>query len=57
LPRYEVEICRTGYGFHTILVEANSQDEAIDKALDGAGNHYYDEKDAEYEIEDIMEVE
>lgn len=57
MPRYEVEVCRTGYGFNTIEVEASCADEAMMKALDEAGNHYYSEKDADYTVEGVIEID
>ena len=47
MKEYEIEICRTGYGFATITVKADSQ-EAERKALDEAGDHLYSEKSSEY---------
>jgi hypothetical protein len=47
---YQVELCRTGYGFVTIEVEARSQGHANDIALDEADNYEYTEKTSEYSI-------
>lgn len=49
--KYQIPIVRIGYGFKTIEVEANSQEEAEVLALDAAGDHEYSEKSSEYEIE------
>ena len=54
--KYHVQMVRIGYGFHTIEVVAKNPNEARLKALDDAGNHSYNEKDANYEVEDIEEV-
>ena len=48
---YKVEVCRIGYSFATIEVEAENEDEAEDLALEKAGNYDYSEKDAEYSVE------
>ena len=48
---YKVEVCRIGYSFATIEVEAENEDEAEDLALEKAGNHDFSEKDAEYSVE------
>ena len=48
--KYEIEICRTGYGFRTITVEAHSYKEAKELALNEAGEHDYNEKSSEYDI-------
>lgn len=48
---WEVDICRTGYGFTSITIKgAKSQKEAEEMALDEAGNHYYSEKDSDYSV-------
>lgn len=49
--KYQVEVCRTAYGFHTFEVEAASQREAERIALDCAGNESYSEKYAEYSVD------
>lgn len=48
---YEVSVCRTGYGFHKILVQARSQEEAEELALEEAGDHEYSEKSSEYTLD------
>jgi hypothetical protein len=48
---FTVTVCRIGYGFKDIQVEADSQQEADEKALDEACNHEYSEKNAEYVLE------
>lgn len=50
LQEFEVEVCRTSYGFTTIKVEATSQEEAEALALDEAGSRDFNEKDADYKI-------
>jgi alpha-glucosidase (family GH31 glycosyl hydrolase) len=45
---YEVSVCRTGYGFHKIQVQARSPEEAEELALDEAGDHTYSDKSSEY---------
>jgi len=52
---YTVQICRVSYSFATVEVEADSLDEATNKALDNAGDLSYSEKDADYSIEYIQE--
>jgi len=50
LETYNIEVCRIGYSFKTIEVDATSQKEAEELALDEAGSHEFSEKDAEYKI-------
>lgn len=54
--KYQVSLVRIGYGFNTIEIEAESEGEARDKALDQAGDHEYSEKTAEYDIDTIEEI-
>jgi len=52
--KFSIPVVRIGYGFKTIEVEANSQEEAEQLALDEAGDHEYSEKSSDYEIEGII---
>lgn len=45
--RYEIEITRVSYSTLTFGVEANSEEEAREKALDEARNTSFDEDDAD----------
>ena len=53
--RYEVEITRVSYSTLTFGVEANSEEEAQEKAMDEAYNTSFDEDDANYEIDSCNE--
>jgi len=55
--RYEIEITRVSYSTLTFGVEANSEKEAREKALDEARNTSFDEDDADYEIISSFESE
>ena len=50
LKDFEIEVCRTGFGFATISVKAASEYEAGQLALDAAGDHSYSEKDSQYQL-------
>jgi hypothetical protein len=54
---YQIRLCRTAYAFATLEIEAESADEAVDKALDFSGDYTYSEKDAEYSVEAVTETE
>jgi hypothetical protein len=56
VPKYRVDVCRTGYGFNTIEVEASCEDEAMMRALGTAGNHFYSEKDSDYTVESVERI-
>lgn len=55
--RYEVEITRVSYSTLTFGVEANSREEAEEKAMDEAYNTSFDEDDADYEVQSCVETE
>lgn len=48
MQRYTVDITRLGWGTMPIAVEANSYDEAKEKACDEAGNYLFSDDDSEY---------
>lgn len=52
--RFDVNVCRTAYGFLTITVEAASPEEAEGKALEEAGNHEFLESSSEYSVEGTL---
>lgn len=49
--KYEVSITRIGYAHTRFEVEADSELEAQEKAMDMAGDYDFSEGDAEYECE------
>lgn len=53
MPKFKVEICRIGYAFKTIEVNAPTGVEAASAAQSQAGNLEYNEKSATYEIESV----
>ena len=55
MEKFDINVVRTGYGFKTISVEANSLEEAEEKALDEAGSEEFSEKTSEYSIEGEVE--
>lgn len=57
MPKFIVSVRRTSYAFKDIEVEANSRDEARNKAYDEAGDYEYSEKDADYKVEYIHQKE
>jgi hypothetical protein len=50
VPQFEIDVTRVGVGFATISVEADSLQDAQQRALDEAGNHEFSEKASEYEL-------
>jgi hypothetical protein len=50
MPNYYVDVFRTGYALLTLLVEADSEENAKEKALEEAGNHFYNEHTSEYDV-------
>ena len=51
MKTFEVQITKTSYSWITIEVQANTEKEAEKIALNGAGDHTYLEKSAEYNID------
>lgn len=54
MAKYSVLMLRISYAKHEIEVEADSQEEAQNKALDTAGNFEYNEYHAEYEVDAVL---
>ena len=52
--KYSVSITRIGYAHRNIEVEADSELEAQEKAMDMAGDYDFSEGDADYECEGVM---
>jgi hypothetical protein len=51
MNKYKVPILRISYGFKDIFVFANDEKEAIEKAIDEAGNYEFSERSSEYELD------
>jgi len=47
---FNIQVCRTGYGFANIKVKAHTREEAEELAIENAGDYTYNESDAEYTI-------
>lgn len=56
MPKFNVTVSRAGYSSADFEVEAKSETEAEQKALEKAGNHEFREKDANYEVDNVAEV-
>lgn len=55
MAKYIVNVCRIAYGNLDIEVEANSPEQAEEKALNEAGNHLFSEHSSEYEAMSVSE--
>lgn len=53
--KYVVSVCRTAYAFRDIEVTAQSEKEALELALEDAGNHEFSEKTADYTTDGLRE--
>jgi len=49
MNKYVVSVCRIGYGHLDLEVEADSENEAVEIALDNAGNELFVENHSVYE--------
>jgi hypothetical protein len=54
--KYDVMITRIGYSSRRFEVEADSELEAQEKALDMTGDYDFNEADAEYECESVLPI-
>jgi len=58
LKKFEVLLCRIGYSFTVLTVEAENEDLAHKQALEAAGDvSFNNESGSEYVIENIEELE
>ncbi len=56
MPEYLVNVTRTSYAMKQIIVEADDEIEAREKAEEKAGDCVFTEHFAEYEAEDVSPV-
>lgn len=56
MPKFAVQIVRIGYAIREIVVDAENSKLAERKAMDESGNYTFEEHDADYEVENCMEV-
>lgn len=52
MATFHIDVTRIGYAKATLSIEASTLGEAQELALDQAGNHLYNEHDAEYMLSD-----
>ena len=53
--KYIVSVCRTSHAFLDIEVTAQNETEALELAIDDAGNHEFSEKSADYTTDGLRE--
>lgn len=51
MPTFKASVCRISYGFRTIEVKADSEEQAKEKILEEAGNYEFSEHDARYSLD------
>lgn len=56
MTKYIVTVTRTSYSSRDIEVEATSELEAKEKAIDEAGDYEFSEKSADYEAENVKKA-
>jgi len=57
MPRYKVDVCRTSHSHLDIEVEADDAEQAIEKAIEEAGDHSFPtENSSEYNAEGITKL-
>ena len=56
MPLFNVSVCRVGYSFLNLQVEAENEEEAKSEALDKSGDHFFSEKDSCYHVDTVVPV-
>jgi len=56
MPKYNVEVCRTAYGFHTITVTADTPEQAARLAENIASDFEFSTKSADYTTDSVTEI-
>ncbi len=54
--KFKVSVVRIGYSIREIEVEADSQEQAKEVALDEAGGYEFSEHASEYEVESVAQT-
>ena len=54
--KFDVEVLRVSYAYNTITVEADTIEQAKERAIDVAGDYLYNEKDSEYSVNSVNSV-
>lgn len=54
MPKYKVNVCRTGYANLLIPVEADTPEEAEQMAVDIAGDYEFSEHSSNYSAEGVQ---
>ena len=58
MAKYIVSVVRTGYGILDLEIDANSEEEAVEIALDNAGGELFSQHNSEYEVNgDVIRVD
>jgi len=57
MPTFKVAVTRIGYATKDFEVEAETQEEANEKALEEAGNYEFNEKESDYALADELSRE
>jgi hypothetical protein len=56
MPKYNVDVYRTGYASNTILVEAACQEEAKHRAMEMIDDYNWNDYDVDYDIRGVEEA-
>lgn len=56
MPKFKVNVTRIGYANLDIEVDADSPEQAEEKALDKAGNYLFSEHSSDYESNGVCEA-
>jgi len=56
MKTFSIDITRISYGYKTFEVEANTLEEAEELALELALDEVFEDDDADYKVEDSIEI-
>ena len=57
MAKFKIEVARISYASRIIEIEADTEEQAKEKAIDEAGNYEFSEHDADYKTEWIKKIE
>jgi hypothetical protein len=56
MPRFKFAVLRVSYAWATIEMDGDDETDARKKVQEVTGDHTYNEKDAEYSVEECEEI-
>ena len=57
MSKYEIDVCRISYEFSKVIIDASSEREATEVAIENAGDYLYIGKSSDYDVVSVVEIE